>query len=87
MSDLVDLLIKSARDVKIAKASNPRAVQTVEQRQVEARQAPGVVQDERSRTSTTSATNLVSKIPGGMATVYVVGFGLLGTIFYKKVIA
>jgi len=80
---VLDDLIAAARDVKIAKAQNPRAVQSVQQRQVEARHNAGVVQNEQPRPATTAATNFMSKIPGGKTTLFALG-GLLAAGFVVK---
>ena len=83
----LDLLIQSARDYKVARANNPRAVQTVQQRQVEVRNNPGALQKQGSETAKASKLDLVfAAVPGGKATVVGLSFLLVGGFVVKKVL-
>ncbi len=79
----LDQLIRAARDVKVAKASNPRSVQTVQQRQVEVRHQPG--QGEKT-SKPRVAGDIWGYIPGGKKTAAGVAALIVGAFIVKKVL-
>lgn len=81
--DLLSQLIQASRDVKVAKASNPRAVQTTEQRQVEVRHQPG--QGEKT-SKPRVAGDIFGYIPGGRKTVFAVAGLVAAGFIVKKVL-
>jgi hypothetical protein len=78
-------LVAAARDVKIAKAQNPRTVQTIEQRQVESRSQTGSVAQPAANAKPAPFSSFVAKVPGGKVTVAVVGL-VIGAVIIKRVL-
>ncbi len=85
MADYLGQLIQAAREVKVAKASNPRAVQTTQQRQVEVRQNPGAI-DSPLTNKPRVAGDIWGYIPGGKKTAAGVAALIVGAFIVKKVL-
>lgn len=84
---VVDQLIAAARDVKIAQAQAPRAVQTVEQRQVESRSnVGGNIQTAGTLPNNKSGVGLFGSVPGGKKTVAIIGGLIVAGFLVKKVL-
>jgi len=85
VADYLGQLINAAREVKVAKAANPRAVQTTAQRQVEVRQNPGAV-DRPQTNKPRVAGDIWGYIPGGKKTAMGVAALIVGAVIVKKVL-